>query len=780
MYEEYTKEEGTWPLIPLRGIWIFPHMVIHFDVGREISLKAVEEALLNDSKLVLLSQTDFNIEDPKYYDLYDVGTLVEIKQTFKMPNGNTRILVEGIDRVKVKEFTKNSPYMEARVEVFNYDEKKLVIDEKMEAVQRLCLDDIREYISLDAKIPNEIIFSIMDIDDPARLADVIVSYMDLKSESYYSILEEFDIYKRLEKLHVILQEELELARIEDEINKKVTKKLTKSQKEYILREQLNAIKSELGYVDEEDNSLTYKEKIEALDIEEESKEHLFDELKKLNDAQPGSPDISLIQNYLDTVLKLPWNEMTEDITDLDKSREILEKKHYALKDVKERILEFIAVLNIKRDLKGSIICLVGPPGVGKTSIASSIAEAIGREFTSMKLGGITDESEIRGHRKTYIGAMPGRIISAMVRAKSKNPVFLLDEIDKIGNDFRGDPSSALLEVLDPNQNDEFMDRYIEIPFDLSNTIFVTTANTIQSIPDALIDRMEIIRLAGYTEDEKFQIAKRHLLAKDRMENGLKADQVNITDTVIRAIIKDYTREAGVRELERYISKIYRRAAKKIVETGVKKVNVSTKNMVDFLGRKKFFDEDIQKKPEVGIVTGLAWTQVGGEILQIEVNTMKGTGKVQLTGSLGDVMKESAMAAISYIRANAEKLDIDPDFYQKTDLHVHVPEGATPKDGPSAGITITTAIYSALVGLPIRSDIAMTGEVTIRGRVLPIGGLKEKSLAANRYGIKNIIIPAENQRDLEDIAEEIREGINFYPVKTMDDVFKLAIVKDDKK
>lgn len=573
--------------------------------------------------------------------------------------------------------------------------------------------------------------------------------------------------------------DIDVLRYKQIIEDKVKEQINKGQKEYFLREQLQIIKSEL---EGDGNSLNfveeYEEKINSLPISEENKNYLLKELSRLEYIPNASPEVNVIRGYLDNVLDIPFGKFSDDEINIEKSRKILDKDHHSLKDVKERILEFLAVRKLKEDVKGSILCLVGPPGVGKTSIVKSVAESMNREYISMRLGGLTDESEIRGHRKTYIGAMPGRIITSLQRAKTLNPVFLLDEIDKVASSYKADPASALLEVLDPNQNTEFLDRYIEIPVDLSRVMFVTTANTTSTIPRPLLDRMEIIELSGYAEYDKLIIAKKFLLPKQTKENGLKSSQLQVSDSVLELIIKNYTRESGVRNLERQIAKLARKAAMKIVE-GAKVVRVSVKNYREFLGKERILDDDIVRTPEVGIVTGLAWTPVGGELLQIEINTMKGKGKIQLTGSLGDVMKESAMAALSYIRSNQEKLNISEESFEKLDIHLHVPEGATPKDGPSAGITISTGIISALTNRKVRQDIAMTGEVTIRGRVLPIGGLKEKSLAARRYGINNIIIPKLNEKDLEDIPEEIRNDMNFYPVSSVEEVIKLALVNEEK-
>jgi len=710
-----------------------------------------------------------------------MGVIATVKQTIKLPNGNVRVLVEGECRAELSEYLKDDEYFEVEAcELWPItNENSEVIDDiELDAVKRLCLDDMTKYIDGKSDMPKEIVYNLMEVEDAGRFADLLVSYLALDLEVYQQVLEELDYYKRLVLIHEILIKELEIMRVENEINFKVKKNINQNQKEYYLKEQLQIIKAELGDsgIDGEDDSIEYIEKIQALDIDEKSKEHLTKEANRLTYMSQGSPEINVIRTYLDTVLDLPWGKYTEDKIDIDLSRKVLDKDHYGLKDVKERVLEFISVRKLKKDMKGSILCLVGPPGVGKTSIVKSVAESMNREYVSMRLGGMGDESEIRGHRKTYIGAMPGRIATSLINAGSLNPVLLLDEIDKVSSDYRADPASALLEVLDPSQNNQFTDRYIEIPIDLSQVMFVTTANSTSTIPQALLDRMEVIDISGYTSEEKFNIAKRHLVPKLIREHGLKLSQLKIADTVINKIIDNYTREAGVRNLSRELSKICRKAAMIIVEGKKKSVSVSLKNYIDFLGNEKIADDDIVRQAEVGVVTGLAWTAVGGELLQIEVNALQGKGKIHLTGSLGEVMKESAMAAISFIRSDHSKYGIEDDFYEKYDLHVHVPEGATPKDGPSAGITITTGILSALTNKKVRQDIAMTGEVTIRGRVLPIGGLKEKALAANRYGIKQIIIPKGNEKDLVDIPESIRKDMKFYPVSNVTEVFKLALEK----
>lgn len=772
----YKKSTVTIPMIPLRGLWIFPEMSISFDAGREFSKKAVEIAKMKDSLVFLSTQKNSVTEEAEIDNFNDFGVVARIRQSVKLPDGNYRVLVDGINRAKIQQYTQIQEYFEVEVEEMEYLAEQN--DAKLEAIKRNSMDLLKPYVQFKNDIPEEAIFVLQDIDNMSKFADILVTYINPSPKVVQSLLEELDVYTRLEQLNNILKEEIEINRYRDEINTKVKDQINKGQKEYFLREQLQIIKSELEEGGSPESlAEEYKEKIEALDIPEDSKEHLLKEVSRLDYMASASPEVNVIKTYLDNVLDIPFGQYSDDEINIEKSRKILDKDHHGLKDVKERILEFLAVRKLNSNVKGSILCLVGPPGVGKTSIVKSVAESMNREYISMRLGGLSDESEIRGHRKTYIGAMPGRIITSLQRAKTMNPVFLFDELDKISTSYRADPASAMLEVLDPNQNSEFLDRYIEIPVDLSQVMFVTTANDVSTIPSALLDRMEIIYVSGYTEVDKLAIAKKYLLPKQIKENGLKSSQLTVSDAALQIIIKNYTRESGVRNLERQIAKLCRKAAMKIVE-GAKKVSVSVNNYTDFLGREKRLDDDIVKKDSVGIVTGLAWTSVGGELLQIEVNSMKGKGRVQLTGSLGDVMKESAMAAISYIKSDQNKLGIKDINFDEKDIHVHVPEGATPKDGPSAGITMSTGIISALTGKKVRQDVAMTGEVTIRGRVLPIGGLKEKSLAAKRYGITNIIIPKKNEPDLEDIPKEVLNEMNFYPVSTMEEVLDIALVKGE--
>ncbi|MDO5018243.1 MAG: endopeptidase La [Lagierella massiliensis] len=770
--EKKDSLENTLQVIPLRGVTVYPQTIIHFDVGRDKSVNALNNALITDNKILLIPQKEPSVENPSSEDLFDYGVCAEIKQTLKLPNGNTRVLVEGLFRCEIIEFIDQEKYLTARVrEIIEnpIDEP----DESFEAIMRLLMKDMQEFIKNNPLITEDMIIPILEIKDPSRLGDTLSSYLNLKPIKYYELLKEEVIEKRLELIHELFLKEIEYLKIEEEINRKVNTQINKSQREYFLKEQLSAIKEELG---EEDDSMVenYIKKVKKLKLDKESEKYVLKEVDKLKNMMMGSPEINVVQSYLDEVLSLPWNKSDKESYDIKKARKILNEQHYGLEDVKERILEYIAVKKLTNGLKGPILCLVGPPGVGKTSIAKSIANAVNRNFISMRLGGVRDEAEIRGHRKTYIGAMPGKIIKLLEKAESKNPVFLLDEIDKLSSDFRGDPASALLEVLDPAQNDSFVDNYIEIPFDLSKVMFITTANSLNTIPEALLDRMEVIRIAGYTEYEKLNIAKKYLVPKQIKEHGLTDGQFEISDNSIKKIVLNYTREAGVRNLERIISKAIRKSVIEIVENGKTNVKIDGRNLEKYIGSEKIVDDDIPNEDMVGIVNGLAWTSVGGEILTIEANVMKGTGKLKLTGMLGDVMKESAQAAVSYIRSNQESLEIKGDFYKDKDIHLHFPEGAVPKDGPSAGISITTALVSALTGKKVRHELAMTGEITLRGRVLPIGGVKEKVLAANRYNIKTVLLPSANEKDLNKIPDNVLKKIDIKFVETINDVIDIAL------
>ncbi len=764
------------PLIPLRNMVVFPHMVTHFDCGREISINAIEKAEMADSKVFLVAQIDFTVDDPKEEDIYEIGTIGTIKQILKLPGGIVRVLVEGEERAKIKGIEFDEDLISAELTTFDEDSLNYNDSENLEAALRLAVSDIEKYATLDDKLLPGLLSNLMDTDDPSRFIDTVVGYLNLKLEDHQKILETVDVYDRVVAFHEIMKREIEVLSIEKEIEDEVKQKLDKVQKEYYLKEQLKVIRKELGDgQDETDTAQSYIEKINEKDLPEEVRDKALKEANKLESINSQSPDYSVLINYLDWILDLPWNESSDKKVDVSYARKVLDKDHYGLKSVKERILEFIAVRKLAEDnLKGPILCLVGPPGVGKTSIAQSIAKSLNKEFVRMSLGGITDESEIRGHRRTYVGALPGRIITLIKKAGENDPVLLFDEIDKVGNDYKGDPASGLLEVLDPEQNNTFTDRYLELPFDLSNVFFIATANTTSTIPRPLLDRMEIIEVGGYTPSEKFNIAKKFLLPKQMKENGLEDKNVSISDRAIKDIIDYYTRESGVRGLEKEISKIARKAALEIIENEAAKVSVSTRNIEKYLGEKKYTIDQRDQQDQIGSVNGLAWTEVGGTTLNIETTVMDGKGNLKLTGSLGDVMKESASAAISYIASNAKEFGIDPSFRTKRDIHIHVPEGAVPKDGPSAGITIATSVLSALTQKPVKSDVAMTGEITLRGKVLPIGGLKEKLLAAERFGVKTVLIPEENKRDLKEIEEAAIDKLEIIPVSNFKEVAKIAI------
>lgn len=765
------------PLLPLRGLSIFPYMVLHFDVGREKSIKALEEAMINDQLIFLVTQMDANTDLPEEDDFYRVGTISKVKQLLKLPGDTIRVLVEGISRAEIQTIVSDDPFFLADVVEYSND-----IDEddpEIQALKRSVTDAFEEYVKLNSKIPPEILVTISTVEDADRLADIIASNMTIKIEEKQNILAKFDVKDRLESLYSVILKELDILELERKINNRVRKQIDKTQKEYYLREQLKAIQKELGEKDGfEEDIEEYKNKMAKMELPEEVVNKVEKEIDRLSKMSPGSPESGVIRTYLDWIFDLPWNNETEDNLDIKNARKVLDEDHYGLKKVKERVLEYLAIRRLSNNMKGPILCLVGPPGVGKTSIAKSIARAMGRKFVRMSLGGVRDEAEIRGHRRTYIGAIPGRIIYYMKQAGTKNPLFLLDEIDKMSSDFRGDPASALLEVLDAEQNKDFRDHYLELPFDLSKVMFLTTANTTETIPAPLLDRMEIIHLSGYTEEEKLNIASKYLLPKQIKEHSLEPENISMSEAAIRDVINKYTRESGVRNLERELAKIVRKAATEIVEKNKKTVRITPANLKKFLGIPRYRYDVANLKNEVGVVTGLAWTPVGGDTLFIEVTTMPGTGKLELTGHLGDVMKESAKAGLSYIRSRVDKFGIDKDFSKNLDIHVHVPEGAIPKDGPSAGITMTTALISALTNIPVRKDVAMTGEITLRGRVLPIGGLKEKALAANRAGIKKVIIPKENEKDLEEIPANVRKTLEFIMVENMDEVLEHALYRGE--
>ena len=776
MKEVYKISEVNLPLIPLRGYWVMPTTMLNFDSSRSISKNAVENAKLNNEELFLVNQLDIFDDNPKMDGLHEVGIVAEIKETFPLPNGDVRVFVQATGLGKIKNLHVAEGFLRAEVEKYEYIEENEEKTDILEALRKLLVSEFRDFAMINDDIPDEIAYGMTEIENYHRLVDLITYHLDLAPKEYYQILSTFNAKERMELVHRIINKEIELKNLGTEIELAVTENINQSQKEYYLREKMDVLKKELasttGQAENEVDEL--RSKIKKIKFDKQARKSLEKDLDRLDLIPEMSPDYGVLSSYLDFVVGLPWSKKSKESLDIKKASEILDQDHYGLKDVKERILESIAVKIKNKSVRGSIICLVGPPGVGKTSIAKSVARALNREFVSMRLGGVTDESEIRGHRRTYVGAMAGRVIANINRIGVKNPVFLLDEIDKLGSDFRGDPSSALLEVLDPEQNDKFIDRYLDIPFDLSDVFFLTTANDINAIPDALFDRLEVIELSGYTLSEKLNIAKKYLIKKQMANTGLKEDEFSISDKVIERVIKAYTREAGVRELERLIGKICRRSVKEILE-GKKTIRVTMQNYTKFLGRERFIDDHILKEEKVGVVNGLAWTSVGGTMLTVEANVMEGKGNVEFTGSLGDVMKESGQAALVYIRSNAGKLGIKGKFYEDKDIHVHVPEGATPKDGPSAGITMTTAIASALTGRKVKNNLAMTGEVTITGDVLAIGGLKEKALAAYAYGIKNVIIPKDNERDTEDIDKEIRDKINFIPVSNVSEVIERALI-----
>lgn len=763
------------PLLPLRGLLVFPSMVLHLDVGRDKSVTALEKAMVGDQTIFLAAQKMVSLSEPEPDDIYQVGTLAKVNQMLKLPNGTIRVLVEGIYRGEIVRFVDTKD--EFVVEIQELEDIHGEINEE-EALMRSLLGQFEQYIKLSRKITHETFATVTDIDEPGRLADIITSHLSLKVKEKQELLELQDIKERLQYLIKIISNEKKVLDLEKKIGQRVKNSMEKTQKEYYLREQLKAIQKELGEKEGKSGEIgQLRDKIEQSDMPEHIMEVALKELGRYEKVPQSSAESTVIRNYLDWLLALPWTKKSQDTIEINHAEEILDEDHYGLEKVKERIIEYLAVQKLTKSIKGPILCLVGPPGVGKTSLAKSIARSINRNFVRISLGGIRDEAEIRGHRRTYIGAMPGRIIQGMKKAKTVNPVFLLDEIDKMSNDFRGDPSSAMLEVLDPEQNSSFSDHFIEETYDLSNVLFVATANYVNNIPGPLLDRMELISIAGYTEIEKLHIAKEHLMPKQWKENGLRKGNLQIRDDALLKLIRMYTREAGVRGLERQIATLCRKAAKIIIANEKKRVIVTEKSLEELLGKPLYSYGLMELEDQVGTATGMAYTAVGGDTLSIEVSHYPGKGKLTLTGKLGDVMKESAQAAFSYIRSRAEELNIDPEFHELYDIHIHVPEGAVPKDGPSAGITMATALVSALTGRAVKKEVAMTGEITLRGRVLPIGGLKEKSLSAHRAGITTIIIPAENEKDLDDIPESVRKDLKFIKVSHLDEVLEQALVGD---
>ncbi|NLM53528.1 MAG: endopeptidase La [Firmicutes bacterium] len=764
------------PLLPLRGTLVFPHMVTPFEVGRARSIQAVEQALMGDRRIVLAAQHQAAVDEPQPSDIYTIGTLCEIKQILKMPEGQLRILVEGLERVIVHDLADREGYYEATISVPEVDFEEERRDHEVMALVRSVHEHFQEYVRLSKKIPGEVVGAIKAITDPGRLADTVIGQLNVELEEKQQVLEIFSPFARLERVLGVLYRELEIVSLEKTIQQRVRKQMDKAQREYYLREQMRAIQKELGEGDDRASEAEeLRQKLNKAKLPKEARAKVLHEIKRLEKMPPMAAESGVIRTYVDWMISLPWSKRTPERLDLAEAERILERDHYGLKQVKERILEFLAVRKLAKNLKAPILCFVGPPGVGKTSLASSIAEALGRKFTRLSLGGVRDEAEIRGHRRTYIGALPGKIIQAMKNVGTKNPVILLDEVDKLGADFRGDPSSALLEVLDPEQNDKFGDHYVDVPFDLSEVLFITTANVLYSIPAPLRDRMEVIEIPGYTDDEKLQIAKGHLWPKQLQNHGLSAEQVRISDNTILKIISEYTREAGVRNLERMLGTICRKVAAEVVRGSTKPVRVTVNNLSKFLGTPRYRHTEAEQEDRVGVANGLAYTQLGGEIMPIEVTVVPGKGKVTLTGKLGEVMRESAQAALSYLRSRAEDWGIDPEFHEKCDIHMHIPEGAVPKDGPSAGITIAVALASALTDRPVRHDLSMTGEITLRGRILPIGGVKEKLLAAHRAGIDTVLLPEENARDLQDVPENILRSLQIELVEHMDEVITRALL-----
>jgi ATP-dependent Lon protease len=766
------KKELIVPLLPLRGLLVYPTMVLHLDVGREKSVQALEKAMVDDHLIFLTTQKDMSIDEPSEDDLYKMGTLTKVKQMLKLPNGTIRVLVEGLKRAEIVSFQENSNYYSVSIETSEDRDTKDVEDE---ALMRTMLEYFEQYIKLSKKISAETYSSVTDIEEPGRMADIISSHLPLKQKEKQEILETIEVKDRMNRVIDIIHNEKEVLNLEKKIGQRVKRSMERTQKEYYLREQMKAIQKELGDKEGKTGEIAdLTEKIDNAGMPERIKQIAFKELDRYEKVPSSSAESAVIRNYIEWLLALPWSKKTEDDLDINRAEKILNKDHYGLEKVKERVLEYLSVQKLTNSLRGPILCLAGPPGVGKTSLARSIARSLNRNFVRVSLGGVRDESEVRGHRRTYVGAMPGRIIQGMKKAGTINPVFLLDEIDKMSNDFRGDPSAAMLEVLDPEQNNNFSDHFIEEAYDLSKVMFIATANNLSTVPGPLLDRMEIITIAGYTELEKVHITRDHLLPKQVKEHGLSKGILQVRDDAILKIIRHYTRESGVRSMERQMATICRKTAKIIVSGEKKRVIITEKNVEEFLGKPIFHYGQAELEDQVGVATGLAYTTVGGDTLQIEVSLSPGKGKLILTGKLGDVMKESAQAAFSYVRSKTKELGIEEDFHEKYDIHIHVPEGAVPKDGPSAGITIATALVSALSGRSIRKEVGMTGEITLRGRVLPIGGLKEKTLGAHRAGLTKIILPKDNEKDIDEIPDSVRNNMEFVLVSHLDEVLKHAL------
>ncbi|MCI6233334.1 MAG: endopeptidase La [Selenomonas sp.] len=776
-----TSQIRTMPLIPMRGMLVFPYMMIHLDIGRPASIAALEQAMLTDHEVLLVTQRDAGVDEPKERDLYEVGTVAEVQRLVKLPDGSVRILAEGQTRGKIRIYRELEGYVEAEVDTYEDDDEPLGAHTvENDALVRSVIDQFEQWVKASGKVPPEALVSVAFVDDAGRMADLIASHLNLRLETRQELLSCIDVRERLEKLSSVLARELEILEIEKKIDARVHEHMTKTQKEYYLREKIKSIREELGEDSQRSAEVAeYRKRLEEGPYPDDVKKVVERELQRMEAMSERSPENDVIRTYLDWLLDLPWQQESKEQLDIRAARDVLERDHYGLKEIKERILDYLAVRQLMPEKAAPILCLVGPPGVGKTSLGSSIARATGRKFVHVSLGGVRDEAEIRGHRRTYIGAMPGRIIEGIRSVKAKNPVFLLDEIDKLAESYQGDPAAALLEVLDPAQNQEFVDHYLDVPFDLSHVLWIVTANNLGNIPRPLRDRMEILTLSSYTEYEKLVIARRYLVPRQRTENGLKAKDIRFGTGVLEETIASYTRESGVRELERLIGRICRKAARHIVEGEETPIRVTKKQLADYLGKPKYLETKAEKQPQVGVVTGMAWTEVGGDILPTEVIVLKGKGKLILTGQLGDVMQESAQAGLTYVRSRADVLHLPEDFYENDDIHIHLPEGAIPKDGPSAGITMATGLVSALLGRKVRSDVAMTGEITLRGNVLPIGGLKEKVLAAYREGIHTIILPKENERDLEDLPEDIRKKMEFHLVEHMDEVLKIALLPAEK-
>jgi ATP-dependent Lon protease len=763
---------SIYPVLPLRDIVVFPHMIVPLFVGREKSVQALDDVMREDKQILLVTQKNAGQDDPAQDDLYRVGTVGTVLQLLKLPDGTVKVLVEGAHRARIDSFTDNPVFFQAVAEPI---EDALGQGQELEALSRAVVAQFEQYIKLNKKIPPEVLVSINQIDEPAKLADTVAAHLNLKIPEKQQLLELATISERLERVYGLMESEIGVLQVEKRIRNRVKRQMEKTQREYYLNEQLKAIQKELGETEEgKDEMAELEDRIDKTRLTKEAKEKAKGELKKLRTMSPMSAEATVVRNYLDWMLSIPWSKRTKIKKDIKMAQAVLDADHYGLEKVKERILEYLAVQQRTDKVKGSILCLIGPPGVGKTSLGKSIAKATGRNFVRMSLGGVRDEAEIRGHRRTYIGSMPGKIIQGMKKAKSSNPLFLLDEIDKLGADFRGDPSSALLEVLDPEQNGTFNDHYLEVDYDLSDVMFICTANTLR-MPQPLLDRMELIRVSGYTEDEKVEIAKMHLLDKQVKANGLKDGEFSVSDDALRDLIRYYTREAGVRSLEREIANLCRKAIKEILLKSLEKIAVTRRNLDKFAGVRKFRYGEAELEDAVGVVTGLAWTEVGGELLSIEAVALAGKGRVTMTGKLGDVMKESVQAAEMYIKSRAPALGIKPTIFDRKDVHVHVPEGATPKDGPSAGVAMITSIVSVLTGIAVRKDIAMTGEITLRGRVFPIGGLKEKLLAALRGGIKTVLIPKDNEKDLAEIPDNVKRGLKIIPISTVDELLRNALV-----